>query len=58
MAAKIEQAFPEVQVELIRGGKGNFIVKVDGKELWNKRQMEDRFPEEAAIVRQLGAVTG
>lgn len=41
-------------MELIGGGRGDFIVTADGRELWNKRQMGDEFPEEAAIVAKLG----
>ena len=50
MGAKIKAAIPDAEVELIRGGKGDFIVKADGRELWNKRQMDDEFPVEEAIV--------
>ncbi|MFT4515776.1 MAG: putative Rdx family selenoprotein [Planctomycetota bacterium] len=36
------------------GGKGDFIVKVDGKEVWNKLSHADtRFPEHHEILSQL-----
>ncbi|MCC7384192.1 MAG: hypothetical protein IT384_20275 [Deltaproteobacteria bacterium] len=54
MAAAIRQRFPAVDVELIKGGKGNFIVTTeDGRQLWHKRQMGDEFPEESQILDQL-----
>lgn len=40
-------------VELIEGGRGDFIVTVDGKQLWHKREMDDEFPEESAILAKL-----
>ena len=40
-------------MELKPGGKGDFIVTVDGKQLWNKRQMDDEFPEPAQILGKL-----
>jgi len=57
LAAKIQKAIPGAKVDLIKGGKGAFIVIADGKELWNKRQMGDDFPEEDKLVSQMrGAV--
>ena len=38
---------------MIRGGSGNFIVIADGEQLWHKRQMDNEFPEPAAIVAKL-----
>jgi len=38
---------------LIEGGRGDFIVTADGVELWNKRQMEDEFPEPETILAKL-----
>ena len=42
-------------MELIEGGKGDFIVQVDGKEVWNKREMNDEFPEHSVILEKLPA---
>jgi predicted Rdx family selenoprotein len=39
-------------VDLVRGGRGDFIVVADGVTLWNKKQT-GRFPDEAALVTQL-----
>lgn len=41
-------------MELVEGGRGDFIVTADGRELWNKRAMGDEFPEHDVI---LGALT-
>lgn len=40
-------------METIPGGKGDFIVKVDGREVWNKRRMNDEFPDESDILPKL-----
>jgi predicted Rdx family selenoprotein len=41
-------------VEIRPGGKGDFIVKADGKVLWDKRKThDDEFPEPAAILSRL-----
>ena len=53
MAAEIEKSFPDATVDLIDGGRGDFIVKRDGAELWNKRNDQGRFPEHAEILSQL-----
>jgi len=53
--AALRGAFADAEIELIRGGGGDFIVIADGKELWNKRQQGDAFPENAEILGQLGA---
>lgn len=53
MGAAIEAAQPKARVALKPGGRGDFIVTVDGRELWNKRAMDDEFPDEQHIVRAL-----
>ncbi|MFN3242257.1 MAG: Rdx family protein [Planctomycetota bacterium] len=54
LAAAIESAHPDATVEKIPGGKGDFVVKVDGRELWDKRaHAETRFPEHDEILSQL-----
>jgi predicted Rdx family selenoprotein len=53
LGAKIEKTFPDARVTLEGGGRGDFIVTADGRELWNKRQMGDEFPNEDAIVEAL-----
>jgi hypothetical protein len=40
-------------VETRPGGRGDFIVKADGKVLWDKRRQDDEFPTEAAILGKL-----
>ena len=53
MGAKIEQAIPGATVKLEGGGRGDFIVTADGRELWNKRQMGGAFPDEETLVEAL-----
>ena len=57
MAAELERAFDAVEVELVPGGRGDFIVTVDGVERWNKRQMADQFPDAPPLIAQLGERT-
>lgn len=52
MATEIRAVFPNATVELVPGGKGDFIVVADGKSLWNKREA-GRFPETGEIVPHL-----
>jgi predicted Rdx family selenoprotein len=54
LAAKIRAAKPEAEITLIPGGRGDFIVRVDGgKPIWDKRRMGDEFPDEAELVDDL-----
>lgn len=55
MAVEIERAFPGTKVELVPGGRGDFIVTADARCLWDKRKMGDEFPEPSAIVSALRA---
>jgi predicted Rdx family selenoprotein len=52
LAAAIQNAFADAQVTLVPGGKGDFIVIANGREIWNKRQV-GRFPESAEILGEL-----
>jgi predicted Rdx family selenoprotein len=43
-----------VAVDIVPGGKGDFIVKADGKLLWDKRGRDgDQFPAPEKIVAQI-----
>lgn len=53
MAAALKKTFPDAETELVRGGRGDFIVTVDGRELWNKNASGRGFPEPEQIVEQL-----
>jgi len=54
LAAAIEGAHPNASVDKQPGGKGDFIVKAEGRELWNKRaHPEERFPEDEEILALL-----
>jgi selT/selW/selH-like putative selenoprotein len=35
------------------GGRGDFVVTVDGQRVWDKRKQGDEFPDEAALVASL-----
>ena len=56
MATAIATAHPDAKVEKVPGSKGDFIVKVDSKEVWNKMaHPEQRFPEHSEILSLLRA---
>lgn len=44
---------PAIAVDKKPGGRGDFVVTVDGRLLWDKKNREGRFPEPAEIVRLL-----
>jgi selT/selW/selH-like putative selenoprotein len=51
----MQKALPQAKIVQKPGGKGDFIVTVDGKQLWDKkRRSDDRFPEPREILGQLG----
>ena len=53
MAASIQKAHGDAEVELIDGGRGDFIVTVDGKRIWDKRGSDGRFPDNDEILSKL-----
>ena len=53
MAAAIRTAHPDATLDVRPGGRGDFLVKHDGKTLWDKRNREQRFPEPAEVLAQL-----
>ena len=53
MGAAIEDAVEGTKVELKGGGRGDFIVTADGRQLWDKRNMGDAFPDHGEILNQL-----
>jgi len=57
LAARIREAFPGATTELVPGGRGDFVVTVDGERVWDKRAMEDEFPDEERLVARLRART-
>ena len=44
---------PGTEVELVKGGRGDFIVTADGSVVWNKKKQGDQFPDEARVVEAL-----
>jgi predicted Rdx family selenoprotein len=55
LAATIERSVPGAEVEQVAGGRGDFIVDVDGRRLWDKRRMGDEFPDEAELTARIAA---
>lgn len=56
LAVAIQKAHPKSKIDKKPGGRGDFIVKADGKLLWDKRKREDdRFPEPEEILSQIAA---
>jgi len=53
LAAAIESDIEGASTELVEGGKGDFIVDVDGRVIWDKRNDQGRFPEHEEILSQL-----
>jgi predicted Rdx family selenoprotein len=53
LGAEITRAFPKAKIELQPGGRGDFIVTIDGKQVWNKRRHNDEFPETSDILGAL-----
>lgn len=57
MAANIKTEHPGVDIDLVRGGGGDFIVtRTDAsptRELWNKNATGRGFPDADAILSQL-----
>jgi predicted Rdx family selenoprotein len=54
LAATVKSTHPKIDVETKPGGKGDFLVKLDGVVLWDKRRRDDsRFPEANEILSQL-----
>jgi len=44
----------EAEVELIKGGVGEFKVSVDGEPIFVKRRIFGRMPEDDEILRLIG----
>lgn len=53
MEAKIHATFPDAKVDLIKGGRGDFIVHADGKLLWHRKEQNLEFPDPDHIVQTL-----
>jgi len=53
LAAKLQAAIPDLEIKLVGGGRGDFIVTVDSDSIWDKRTMGDKFPDESDIVSEV-----
>ncbi len=40
-------------MELIKGGRGDFIVTASGTVIWDKKKMGGVFPDESAMIAAL-----
>jgi predicted Rdx family selenoprotein len=40
-------------VSLVKGGRGDFIVKAGGQVVWDKKKMGDEFPDERVVIDAL-----
>jgi len=56
LAASIREQHPSANVDITPGGKGDFIVKANGRTLWDKLKQGDEFPEPEAILSQISAI--
>lgn len=43
-----------MKVDLIKGRGGVYNIVADGREVWNKHEMNDEYPDEDALIRALG----
>ena len=46
---------PGARVDLVEGGKGDFVVIADGATVWDKKRVEGRFPEPSEVLDRLRA---
>ena len=57
MRDEITSVYKDAVVELVPGGSGDFLVEVDGKELFfNKNFDKVRFPNEGEILKLIEEV--
>ncbi|MCI6989214.1 MAG: Rdx family protein [Campylobacter sp.] len=56
MEEEIKSVYKDADVELLVGSGGDFIVEVNGKVIFSKKEMsEPRFPENGEILRLISA---
>ena len=53
LAAAIHDNVPGATVDIIPGGKGDFIVIADGNKLWDKNGGDRDFPPHERILEML-----
>jgi len=58
LADVLAKEVPGAQVELIDGGRGDFIVHADGELVWDKKGADGGFPSEAEVLARLGKLNG
>ncbi|MBE7358105.1 Rdx family protein [Campylobacter sp. RM12327] len=51
MEEEIKNVYNDAKIELVAGSGGNFIIEVDGKIIFSKRDMDEpRFPNDGEIL--------
>ncbi len=51
MEKEIKRVYNDAKIELVAGSGGNFIIEVDGKIIFSKRDMDEpRFPNDGEIL--------
>ncbi|MBT8496455.1 MAG: Rdx family protein [Deltaproteobacteria bacterium] len=56
MAAAIREAHPDLEVELIGGGRGDFIVTLGQQRVWDKKGADGGFPGHDQVLERLAAL--
>lgn len=52
MEAEVKVNYPNAKIQLIKGGGGIFDVKLNGKLIYSKKNMESpRFPNDGEVVK-------
>jgi predicted Rdx family selenoprotein len=55
LAATLQKKFPSAKITTNPGRRGDFLVKADGKVVWDKHAMDGKFPTEAQVLAALPA---
>lgn len=54
---EIKSVYNDAKIELVPGSGGNFIIEVDGKIIFSKRDMDEpRFPNDGEILKLIDMI--
>ncbi|KAB0581731.1 selT/selW/selH selenoprotein domain [Campylobacter sputorum subsp. bubulus] len=57
MEEEIKSVYNDAKIELVAGSGGNFIIEVDGKIIFSKRDMDEpRFPNDGEILKLIDMI--
>ncbi len=57
MEKEIKRVYNDAKIELVAGSGGNFIIEVDGKIIFSKRDMDEpRFPNDGEILKLIDMI--